>query len=189
MIVITMTILIIITQLNMDIFDLESLWKDKKIGKKRMLIYWKDKNENLYWEKVNKAEFPPMDHQHPQALLNFTHKDFKSWYNKKLEEDEIYGNPIISFKEWGDATVHYFFPLLIEDGGTLKDLDFLRTYINFPWIRKVFINSARVLYNWNPNKYFDEEQINWIRKALQTYAKVAENPIFQEVLDKYDWNE
>lgn len=185
MIVITMTILIIITQHNMD------MWRR---GKKNMLIYWKDKNESSYWEKVKNGEFPPMNEQDPQALINFTYKDFKFLYIKGEEEcdrrrkEEGDDTIPISFKEWGDATVHYFFPLLVEDGGTLKDLDFLRTYINFPRIRKVFINSARVLYNWDPNKYFDEEQINWIRKAIQTYAKVAEDPIFQEVLDKYDWD-
>lgn len=116
-----------------------------------MLIYWKDKNESSYWEKVKNGEFPPMNEQDPQALINFTYKDFKFLYIKGEEEsdrrrrEEGDDTIPISFKEWGDATVHYFFPLLIEDGGTLKDLDFLRTYINFPRIRKVFINSARVL--------------------------------------------
>ena len=143
-----------------------------------MLIYWKDKNESLYWEKIENSEFPRMCEQDPQALINFTNKDFK------LPDNWGY-----SLKEWKDESIHYYFPLLVEDGGTLKDLDFLRTYINFPRIRKVFINSARILYNWNPYKIYDEEQIAYLRKAIQTYAKVAENPIFQEVLDKYGWNE
>lgn len=142
-----------------------------------MLKYWKDKNEKLYWEKVHNHEFPSDYYLNPQALINFTDKNFK------LPDNWGY-----SLKEWKDESVRYYFPLLVEDGGELKDLDFIRVFINSPIIRKVFINSARVLYNWDPNKYFDEEQINWIRKALQTYAKVAENPIFQEVLDKYNWN-
>ena len=150
-----------------------------------MLIYWKDKNESLYWEKIENSEFPRMCEQDPQALINFTNKDFESELIDKVNKGYFSYYP----KEWKDETIHYYFPLLVEDGGTLKDLDFLRTYINFPRIRKVFINSARILYNWNPYNIYDEEQINYLRKAIQTYAKVAENPIFQEVLDKYGWNE
>lgn len=132
--------------------------------------YWKDKNSDLFY---NNKEFDFIE-TIPRTMLFKPHWP-KGW---------VYWD-----KEYLDEEIESYFPLIGKRKG-LKDLESLKRYINFPVNRFLFINNARCLYNDTPyNGHFDEYQIAWLRKAMQTYAKIADDPIYQKVLDKYGWNE
>ncbi len=159
---------------------------------KEYLEWWTDKDNELYYDEprgerslFTKLGFPLMP-THPL-------EDVIRGYAK--EPGDCFDLSEIEFIR---DTLHGVFPLLHKDGGIKKkgyskftDLEAMRTYINFPVIRIIMANNARCIYNISPykNRYFDEDMIAWLRKAMQTYAKVAEDPIYQEVLDKYHWNE
>ena len=138
----------------------------------------------------NKHGFPPFE-----SGLGGFFQGKPGW--KVLPEEKLhsyYGEPITDIKGWVKNILEVHFPLLNEDGGREKwatDLEAMRIFVNHPYRKITIINLAIDVYNYSPyeHRYFDEENINWIRKAMQTYAKVSDNPIFQEVLDKYNWNE
>ena len=130
--------------------------------------WWKDEGSDLYYST---REFPFIE-TIPRTMLFKPHWP-PGW---------VYWD-----KEYLDEEIRSYFPLVGRRW--IKDMDTMRRYINFPVNRIVFINNARCLYNDSPyNGHFDQYQINWLRKAMQTYAEVADDPIYQEVLDKYHWN-
>lgn len=166
--------------------------------KKKYLTWWKDKNMILYYGDQKKLGRPNF-HRYFNDL-GFPHMPthplvgiFRGYMDNSDEP-----NVVLENRDDGYREIQHFLPLPHTHGGvsdlswaSLKDLETLKTYINFPIIRKIFINNARVIYNYNvyENKYFEERHINWIRRAMQVYAKIGKNTIYQEVLDKYNWNE
>ena len=161
---------------------------EKKFRKKRMLKWWVDKGQERYY--LDENGYSEFSHYYKFGCME-THP-LENYFKGDWDE----ATPLYKSKEFQHIIVRSYFPLLIKDGGGVgpgrqfKDLETLKIYINFPIMRKIFINNARCLYNYDPYRgHFDEFQINWLRKAMQTYAKVADDSIYQEVLDKYGWNE
>ena len=160
----------------------------------KLLEYWdKKEDHNSYEEYRYKYGFPPIE---PclEGFFYFTKK------KREFDEEEkgilisYYGEPINSLSDSVKDIINVHFPLLKEDGGRepwATDLEMMRIYVNHPYRKNTLINQARCLFFYSPyeNVIFDRENINHIRKAIQTYVKVSEDPIFQEVLDKYHWNE
>lgn len=76
----------------------------------------------------------------------------------------------------------------IEDGGKIENLEDLKVLVNH-WKYVVHSMADSILASKNLKDHLTDEQIDIIRKAIRSYAKVSDDPIFQQVLDKHNWNE
>lgn len=94
-------------------------------------------------------------------------------------------------KEGVDMTsnISFRFARTIEDGGKVENLEDLKILVNH-WLRlSVHPMAESILASKNLKDHLTDEQIDIIRKAIRSYAKVSDDPIFQQVLDKYNWND
>ena len=99
-------------------------------------------------------------------------------------------DPTCPFAEYIDDHIRSFYPTLVEDGGDVKDLETMREFVNFWQTKELVHKNADCLLSFSPySGRFNEKQINVFRTAMRTYAKVSDDPIFQQVLDKYNWND
>ena len=61
-------------------------------------------------------------------------------------------------------------PTLVEDGGYIENLeDFKQLYLE--------------------REYLPEDGLELMRKSILACAKVSDNPIYQQLINKYDWND
>ncbi len=82
--------------------------------------------------------------------------------------------------------ISYIFCRTVEDGGDIDDLDELKIILK---LRAYNAHSAAnsILVSNNLKDHLTDEQIDIIRTAIRSYAKVSDDPIFQQVLDKHNW--
>lgn len=120
-----------------------------------------------------------LDHEY-YFSINGTLISIMSPYLPKLTKKEDIENQT--------EQISYIFCRTVEDGGDIDDLDELKVILD---MHKYSAHSAAdsILASKNLKDHLNDEQIDIVRKAIRSYAKVSDDPIFQQVLDKYHWNE
>ena len=84
--------------------------------------------------------------------------------------------------------INLMFARTIEDGGEIENLEDLKILVDY-WKDEVHHSAEMILVSKNLKDHLTDEQIDIICKAIRSYAKVSDDPIFKQVLDKYNWNE
>lgn len=116
--------------------------------------------------------------------------DYNDYFSTNGTMISIMSNPLSSSEDQiNNRTDHisYMFCRTIEDGGDIDNLDELKIILNEHKYQAHSIADS-ILASKNLKIYLNDEQIDIIRKAIRSYAKVSDDPIFQEVLNKYHWN-
>lgn len=80
-------------------------------------------------------------------------------------------------------------PTLVEDGGYIENLeDFKQLYLER---EKEALEAAHFFLYWADKlmEYIPEDGLELMRKSILTCSKVSDNPIYQQIIDKYNWND
>jgi len=80
-------------------------------------------------------------------------------------------------------------PTLVEDGGYIENLeDFKQLYLER---EKEALEVAHFFLYWADKliEYIPEDGLELMRKSILTCSKVSNNPIYQQIIDKYNWND
>ena len=80
-------------------------------------------------------------------------------------------------------------PTLVEDGGYIENLeDFKQLYLER---EEIALKVANFFLYWADKlmEYIPEDGLKLMRKSILTCAKVSNNSIYQQLINKYDWND
>ncbi len=92
----------------------------------------------------------------------------------------------------GLSTVKCYFPSLKEYGSYLNNIEEVKALFD-----KGNYKRGEIWYAADPvlvcakdlHKYWTDEMMEYLRKAVTLYAKVSDDPIYREILEAYHWNE
>lgn len=121
-------------------------------------------------------------------MAKYNYKDYFYW------DLMTFANHYDSIYEDSEFTEHvnkvqienakFFLPTLIEDGGTLDDLEELSLLIhneNAHAYMTFFVNK-------DLKKYYSDELISIIRKHVLSCSKVSNDPIYKEIIKQNKWD-
>ena len=79
-------------------------------------------------------------------------------------------------------------PTLVEDGGFVEDLETFK--LLFETRKERALHAARFFLNCADKlmEVLPEDGLDLIHKSILTCSKVSNEPIYQQILDKYGWN-
>ena len=79
-------------------------------------------------------------------------------------------------------------PTLVEDGGYIENIEIFKQL--YEEREEEALEVADFFLRW-ANKimeYLPEDGLELIHKSISTCAKVSNNPIYKQLLEKYNWN-
>ena len=80
-------------------------------------------------------------------------------------------------------------PTLVEDGGYIENLeDFKQLYLER---EEEALEAAHFFLYWADKlmEYIPKDGLELMRKSILTCSKVSNNPIYQQIIDKYNWDD
>ena len=80
-------------------------------------------------------------------------------------------------------------PTLIEDGGYIEDLETFKQL--YEEREEKALEAAHFFLVWADKikELVPEDGLDLMRKSILTCAKVSKNPIYRQLIEKYNWNE